>query len=44
MSNVGKARTAEEIQKDWDSNPRWKGITREYSAADVVVLQGSVVE
>jgi len=30
------------LQKDWDTNPRWKGIKRNYSAADVVRLRGSV--
>ena len=44
MSNVGKARTAAEIQKDWDENPRWEGITRDYTAEQVAELQGSVVE
>ncbi|MGV3113054.1 isocitrate lyase [Corynebacterium freneyi] len=44
MSNVGKARTAQEIQKDWDENPRWKGIKREYTAEQVAELQGTVVE
>jgi isocitrate lyase len=34
--------TAEQIQRDWDTNPRWKGITRNYSAADVVRLRGTV--
>ncbi len=34
--------TAEQIQKDWDSNPRWAGITRNYTAADVVRLRGTV--
>ncbi len=34
--------TAEELQRDWDTNPRWKGITRNYSAADVVRLRGTV--
>ncbi|MFM6922645.1 MAG: isocitrate lyase, partial [Polynucleobacter victoriensis] len=29
------------LQKDWDTNPRWKGIKRGYSAADVVRLRGS---
>ena len=32
MSNL---QTAEQIHKDWDSNPRWAGITRNYTAADV---------
>ena len=31
-----------QLQQDWDSNPRWKGITRNYTAADVVKLRGSV--
>ena len=44
MSNVGKARTAAEIQKDWDENPRWKGLTRDYTAAQVEELQGTVIE
>jgi isocitrate lyase len=30
------------LQKDWDTNPRWKGIQRSYSAADVVRLRGSL--
>jgi isocitrate lyase len=30
------------IQADWNTNPRWKGITRGYSAADVVRLRGTV--
>jgi len=30
------------LQKDWTENPRWKGVTRSYSAADVVRLRGSV--
>ncbi len=30
------------IQKDWDENPRWAGIKRGYSAADVDRLRGSV--
>ncbi|NLB14592.1 MAG: isocitrate lyase, partial [Gammaproteobacteria bacterium] len=30
------------LQKDWDTNPRWKLVKRPYSAADVVRLRGSV--
>ena len=30
------------LEKDWASNPRWKGVKRGYSAADVVRLRGSV--
>jgi len=29
------------LEKDWATNPRWKGIKRNYSAADVVRLRGS---
>ena len=25
-----------QLEKDWAENPRWKGIKRGYSAADVV--------
>ncbi|MFP3786457.1 isocitrate lyase, partial [Burkholderia sp. SIMBA_024] len=39
---MSKLPTAEQIQKDWDSNPRWQGITRGYSAEDVVRLRGTV--
>jgi isocitrate lyase len=31
-----------QLEKDWATNPRWKGIQRGYSAADVVKLRGSV--
>jgi len=34
--------TAEQIQADWDHNPRWAGIARNYTAADVVRLRGTV--
>ncbi|KAB3522677.1 isocitrate lyase [Corynebacterium sp. zg254] len=44
MSNVGKARTAAEIQKDWDENPRWANVKRDYTAEQVAELQGTVVE
>src|SRR6185437_1898328 len=44
MSVVGTPKSAEQIQKDWDTNPRWKDVTRTYTAKDVVALQGTVVE
>ena len=31
-----------QLKKDWAENPRWEGITRPYSAEDVVRLRGSV--
>jgi len=30
------------LEQDWASNPRWKNVKRNYSAADVVRLRGSV--
>lgn len=30
------------LEKDWAENPRWKGVTRTYTAADVVRLRGSI--
>jgi isocitrate lyase len=30
------------LEKDWGENPRWAGVERGYSAADVVRLRGSV--
>ncbi|MBK1692591.1 isocitrate lyase [Ectothiorhodospira mobilis] len=30
------------LEKDWAENPRWKGVKRGYTAADVVRLRGSV--
>src|SRR5512147_1184106 len=33
---------AQRLQKDWNENPRWKGIKRGYSADDVVRLRGSI--
>src|ERR1700730_10438155 len=44
MSTVGTPKTAEQIRHDWDNNPRWREVTRSYTAEDVVALQGSVVE
>ncbi|MFC4526151.1 isocitrate lyase [Dyella halodurans] len=34
--------TADQIALDWSNNPRWSGIQRNYSAADVVRLRGTV--
>lgn len=33
---------ARRLEQDWATNPRWTGIRRDYSAADVVALRGSV--
>ncbi len=45
MTNDGTiAQRAEEIRSDWETNPRWNGIERDYSPQDVVRLQGSFLE
>ncbi|WP_345763621.1 isocitrate lyase [Diaminobutyricibacter sp. McL0608] len=36
--------TAAELQLEWDADPRWEGIRRDYTAADVVALRGTVQE
>jgi len=33
---------AKKLQNEWSENPRWRGIKRGYSAADVVRLRGSM--
>ena len=38
---LSRAQQIEALEKDWANNPRWKGIKRGYSAADVVRLRGS---
>ncbi|MCU1246040.1 MAG: isocitrate lyase [Acidobacteria bacterium] len=30
------------IERDWENNPRWDGITRDYTAEDVLRLRGSI--
>src|SRR5579863_3281819 len=41
MSNH-QAHNAEALENQWRSNPRWQGITRPYSAEDVLRLRGTV--
>ena len=42
MSNLTRDQQIAQLEKDWAENPRWKGIKRGYSAADVVRLRGSL--
>ena len=35
-------RTAQQLERDWQDNPRWRGVSRGYTAADVVRLRGTV--
>jgi isocitrate lyase len=37
-----RQKEVEALKKDWETNPRWKGVKRGYSAEDVVRLRGSV--
>ena len=39
---MSRAAQISELEKDWTGNPRWTGVKRDYSAADVVRLRGSV--
>lgn len=39
---LSREQQIEALQLDWDTNPRWKGVKRTYSAADVVRLRGSI--
>jgi isocitrate/methylisocitrate lyase len=34
--------TAEQLRKEWQTNPRWQGVKRPYQAEDVVRLRGTV--
>ena len=36
------SRSAADLTRDWQDNPRWKGVRRAYTAADVVRLRGTV--
>jgi isocitrate lyase len=40
MSTIKQNATA--LQKEWETNPRWKGISRPYSAEQVLTLRGKV--
>ncbi|MCU0734685.1 MAG: isocitrate lyase [Methylotetracoccus sp.] len=31
-----------ELEQDWETNPRWQGVRRDYTAAEVVRLRGSL--
>ncbi|AAZ55415.1 isocitrate lyase [Thermobifida fusca] len=45
MSITGRQQEASAaLQKEWETNPRWKGVKRTYSAEDVIRLRGSVTE
>ncbi|MBM4217832.1 MAG: isocitrate lyase [Gammaproteobacteria bacterium] len=35
-------KTAEQLTREWQENPRWRGVSRGYKAEDVVRLRGAV--
>jgi isocitrate lyase len=35
-------KTADQLNREWQDNPRWRGVSRGYEAADVVRLRGTV--
>ncbi|QKG18561.1 isocitrate lyase [Actinomadura verrucosospora] len=44
MSDSRLKGAAEELQRQWDTDERWNGIERTYTAEDVVRIRGSVQE
>jgi isocitrate lyase len=44
MSDRRLKGAAEELQHQWETDPRWTGLTRDYTAEDVIRLRGSVQE
>ena len=40
--SIDSMKTAEQLERDWRENPRWKGVERTYAGKDVVKLRGSV--
>ena len=47
-SSTGRQHTveaaAQDLELEWSANPRWDGVRRDFTAADVVRLRGSVQE
>jgi len=40
--NTDRTAAAAQLEQEWRTSPRWRGITRRYSAQEVVRLQGSL--
>lgn len=43
-SSNTRTKAVRELELEWAADPRWEGVQRDYSAADVVRLRGSVQE
>ncbi|MFS0785851.1 isocitrate lyase [Shouchella sp. 1P09AA] len=39
---MNRVKAAEQLQQQWETETRWEGVTRGYSAADVIGLRGSM--
>jgi isocitrate lyase len=39
-----QVQTAAELQREWDTNPRWANVKRDYTAEDVINLRGPIRE
>ncbi|CAG9180813.1 isocitrate lyase [Cupriavidus pampae] len=39
---MSRQQDIQKLQQDWETNPRWKGVSRNYTAEDVVRLRGSI--
>ena len=42
MPKLKAIRDPKRIERDWENNARWNGITRDYTAEDVLRLRGSI--
>jgi isocitrate lyase len=42
MAKLKAVRDPKQIERDWENNPLWDGITRDYTADDVLRLRGSI--
>src|SRR5688572_631285 len=42
MTRLKEARDPKLIEREWNNNPRWEGIIRDYTAEDVLRLRGSI--
>src|SRR5690348_5945481 len=42
IMGIETMKTAEQLERDWQENPRWQGVERSYTGKDVVNLRGSV--
>jgi isocitrate lyase len=42
MAKLKEARDPNVLEKEWETNPRWNGVMRDYTAEDVLRLRGSI--